>query len=259
MLPIAISPCPNDTFLFWAWIQGIVGSQLPVKVHFSDIETLNNWALIDKFPLLKVSIKTYAEIKDRYHLLPIGMALGYGVGPKIISPNPYCDLASSKVALPGKTTSAHLFFDLFYKAKEKIFCPYHEVFSLLHEKKADAGVIIHESRFTFQNEGFHEIADLGILWERRYQLPIPLGGIVLHKDIGHYEEITSILKESFSAAQKKTLPMYEYILQHSQEKTKAIVQNHIDLYVTQETKELSLTGKAAITKLLELYSGLNFR
>ena len=249
MIKIAISPCPNDTFLFAPWILGHVAK--PPSVTFADIEQLNNWAFEKKFPLIKVSIAALAQMKD-YELLPVGAALGDHVGPKIIANRPYAleDLPFLRIAIPGKWTTAHaLLQKLCPEPLEKHFCLFHEITDLLKQGIVDAGVIIHESRFTFEQEGFIQIADLGDLWDERYHLPLPLGGLALLKNDPRREEIIEILQKCFDYATEHTADLMPFIMEHAQYPKVALP--HIQTYVTSETRALSLKGQEAIWRLTD--------
>lgn len=255
MIPIAISPCPNDTFLFDAWIHEKIG-HLKITPTFADVEQLNHWALEQKYPLMKVSMYCLASICKDYVLLPVGCTLGEGCGPKLISKERFRleDISSKRVAIPGEHTTAHLLFDtLLSKPKAKHFCLYHEMGKLLEENCVDCAVIIHESRFTFQEQGYFEIADLGSLWERRFDLPLPLGGIVAHRSLSDpmIHQMVDHLKASLLYAKKDPLSSQAFILTHSQEKAPEVIERFLKLYVTNETQGLSAKGVKAIQTLLE--------
>ena len=249
MLELALSPCPNDTFLFHAWITGLVGSELPVNPTFADIEQLNLWGQAKKFPLIKVSIACFAKMQADYTLLPVGCALGWNCGPKLISKKRVSlrDLPGLRVAIPGRETTAHYLLGLLCPPpKEKLFCLYHEIESLLEQDQVDAGLIIHETRFS---HGFYEVADLGELWHMQFSLPLPLGGIAALKSLP-IPLITSVLQDSLAYAHANPLASEEFVLKHAQNKNREIVQKHIALYVNEETIHLSKSGKNAIDLLL---------
>jgi len=255
MIPLAISPCPNDTFLFYHWMAGKIDSSLQPQVSFADIQQLNMWALQKRFPLIKLSFHCFRECLADYSLLPVGAALGKGCGPKIIAKTPFLldELPSKKIAIPGENTTAHfLLKHLLPNPKEKRFCLYHEISTLLDQGIVDCGLIIHESRFTFESQGFHEIIDLGTLWEKRYQLPLPLGGLALRNDVDVTlgKQIVRILRESLEKAWKFPEESKEFVIHQAQEKNWDVIRQHIDLYVTKESHSLSPEGKEAIEILL---------
>ncbi len=230
MLPVAYSPCPNDTYLFHAWAHGLVGAHLPITPTLLDIQQLNR----ARFPLQKISCAALPAFTD-YHLLPVGAAFGRGCGPKLVArePFPLADLAHKSVAIPGVDTTAHrLLSFLAPEPLQKHFCLYHETLG----SGMDAALIIHEQRFTYQSKGFVEIADLGKLWEDKTGLPVPLGCLVadqtLHADI--LEEITSILRASLLYAREHEEASRDYILEHAQDTDPEVIKKHIDLYVSDE-------------------------
>src|ERR1700722_9571765 len=249
MLEIALSPCPNDTYLFHAWIEGLVGKEMTLSPTFADIQQLNIWGEAKKFPLIKVSISCFAKMQKEYELLPVGCALGWNCGPKLVAREKMSldQLSHLRVAIPGQETTAHHLLNLLCpKPQEKLFCLYHEIEELLREGVVDAGVIIHETRFT---HGFHEIADLGELWMERYDLPLPLGGIAVLKT-QPIDLITKIVRDSLAYARSHPEAGEAFILKHAQDKNRDVVQRHIDLYVNEETENLSERGREAIALLL---------
>ncbi len=255
MLPIALSPCPNDTFLFHAWIHALVGRDLLPQPTYGDIEQLNQWAIEKKYPLIKISIACLDQIADDYQLLPVGAALGEQAGPKIIAKKPFHleEMGSKRIAIPGQETTAHLLLNTFAPPpKEKLFCLYHEIGDLISQGKADCGVIIHESRFTYEKQGFHQIADLGTLWDRRFGLPLPLGGLAIRRDLPENTKLTIVAALQASLRYAKTHPeaSREFVSSLAQEKDPDIIAKHIALYVNRETERLSSTGILAIKTLL---------
>ncbi|NGX60885.1 MAG: 1,4-dihydroxy-6-naphtoate synthase [Chlamydiae bacterium] len=255
MIDVALSPCPNDTFLFAPWIEGFVESKYPITPHFADIQTLNKWAFSKRFPLIKISVAVFPKLLPFYQLLPVGAALGFGCGPKLIGKKPYtlADLPNLTVAIPGEDITAHTLLSHFAPSpKEKHFCLYHEIFPLLNSDEVDCGLIIHESRFTYSEAGFFEIADLGELWEKKTSLPLPLGALAIQKSLPEPQKkgLTRALQDSLLYSKshpEKSLPL---ILKHAQELSPEIVQKHIETYVTKETEILSEEGKKAIETLL---------
>jgi 1,4-dihydroxy-6-naphthoate synthase len=252
---IAISPCPNDTFLFHGWLSGLVGLDLPVQVTFGDIQQLNEWALEKRFPLIKLSMGCFAHVQKDYELLPVGAALGFQCGPKIIalSPFPLSQLKTKTIAIPGKDTTAHLLLNrLLPSPQRKIFCLYHEIGTRIRMDEADCGLIIHESRFTFEQSGFQEIADLGELWHSKTKLPLPLGGLAILRScsVSTKNRIIAILQESLNLGCQNPEQTLPFVLKHSQEKDPSIVKKHIATYVNSETLSLSNQGKKAIECIL---------
>jgi 1,4-dihydroxy-6-naphthoate synthase len=238
-MKVGFSPCPNDTFIFYAWVHGIVGE--PITPHLHDIQALNETT----YPLSKYSVVT--AFHKGGSILPVGAALGFGVGPLVIGKHPL-----KKVAIPGKGTVAHLLFDLFLEEEiEKVFTTYDQIMPMIEKGEVDGGVIIHESRFIYQNYGFKLLYDLGDLWERKTALPLPLGALVLQEG---YEPrpLIETLRSSIDYAKNHFDEAFSYIQHLSQEKERSIIQQHISLYVNEETYCLSDLGKRAISKLFEL-------
>lgn len=253
-LGVAFSPCPNDTYLFHPWIEGRVGSELPMNPILGDIEQLNSWALKRRFPVSKVSIACLGQILDEYVLLPTGCALGHQCGPKLIAKYPIqlTKLAGKRIAVPGRYTTAYLLLQLLCDIPfQPVFCAYHKIAELIEKREVEAGLIIHETRFTFAKLGFAEIGDLGQLWHARYALPLPLGGIVAKRELGInvLAKIMHCLAQSLEYAKNHPQQSTAFILKHSQEKHADIVQEHINLYINAETAKLSTEGRKAIETL----------
>ena len=254
-LDLGISPCPNDTFIFEALVHQLIDTNdMQFITHFADIETLNNWALSQKYPLLKVSFGVWNQIKHNYILLDSGSALGNGVGPILISKHYHHleSLENKKIGIPGKHTTAHVLFNSCCKMNTlKIYLPFQTLEKKIIDNELDAAVIIHESRFTYQELGLHKIIDLGTYWEALYHLPIPLGGIVLHKSLAkHQEKITNFIKQSLNYAWQHHYPNFSnFILEHAQNMQPEVVKKHIDLYVNAFSLSLGSIGYNAIERL----------
>lgn len=252
-LSAAYSPCPNDTFLFHAWASGLVGQTIPIETTLADIEQLNDWAREGRFDIIKISFATLPHVLDHYEMLPVGAALGFHCGPKIVAKENFdlAQMSAKTVAVPGEQTTAHLLLNHFAPPEHKIFCPFHETTELLKQGKVDCALIIHEQRFTFERDGFVEIADLGELWHERYQAPLPLGCIATRKTLSA-KEISNALGASLDYAWIHPEASLPYIFEHSREKEAKVVQQHIATYVTAETRNLSSEAFRAIQTLLNL-------
>ena len=178
---LAFSPCPNDTFIFDALVNQKIDTQgISFEVHLEDVQTLNEWAIAGKMDFSKISYGVWSKVKDQYHLMNSGGALGKGVGPLLITrPAKFLDCSPEAInemtiAIPGENTTAHLLFSLAYpKAKKKVFKVFHEIENAVLNGEVDAGVIIHENRFTYEAKGLRKIIDLGNYWEQTKRLPIP--------------------------------------------------------------------------------------
>jgi 1,4-dihydroxy-6-naphthoate synthase len=253
-LRVAFSPCPNDTYLFHPWMEGKVGGKCPISPVLGDIQQLNRWALERRFPVSKVSMACVGQILDDYILLPTGCALGHGCGPKLIAKGAQAlsALAGRRIAIPGQGTTAYLLLQLLCDVPfQPVFCTYDKVVDLLNKQEVDAGLIIHETRFTFLRQGFVEVVDLGTLWQERYDLPLPLGGIVAKRALGleRLQTINGLLAESLDYASRYPEQALPFIRAHSQETDREVVQSHIDLYINDETRSLSAQGRKSIETL----------
>jgi len=188
-LSLAYSPCPNDTFIFTPWVEGHLADAPPVVERFEDIDTLNRIALSGEPDVVKISFHAYGHLRERYCLLRSGGALGRGCGPLVVARTPFAgeELAGKTVAIPGTLTTAALLVRLFAPALRETnitVMPFDEIMPAVCRGQVDAGVIIHESRFTFQRHGLTQIVDLGEWWERETAHAIPLGGIAMRRDLG---------------------------------------------------------------------------
>lgn len=254
-LTIGYTPCPNDTFMFDAVAQGAIGIdgyRLVPVLH--DVETLNGLAMEAVLDVSKVSFYAYLKIKANYRLLTSGAAMGFGCGPILIARRPLTrdDIPNCRVVLPGRWTTASLLFQLWSPGGCDIsYTPYDRIFDALTSHEADCGVIIHESRFTFESEGFTPVVDLGRWWEAKTALPIPLGAIVAKKQLGAalIEKIDATVHASIQRARldpQKTLP---YVRQHAQELDAAVLTAHIQTFVNDFSLAMPSTGEAAIETL----------
>lgn len=254
MLDIAISPCPNDTFIFDAWIHDKIATSLKVQPTYLDIQQLNGQALTHQSQLIKVSVSTFGKLSNYYDLLPVGAAIG-PYGPKVISQMPLLlpDLAGKRVAVPGLDTTAYLLFKtLCPDVKEVIVCPYHKITDLLHSGDVDAGVIIHETRFTFASQGFFEVCDLGALFYDRFSLPVPLGVVIAKKKSPFAPLAVDTLRKSYLYAKNDPTSSESFMLKHSQEKDLDVIRAHVATYVSDETFQISKNGLQAIKSLFTL-------
>lgn len=260
---LGFSPCPNDTFIFDALVNRKIDTEgFEFDVLLEDVQTLNQWALQGKLDFSKISYGVLPLLTESYTLLNSGGALGKGVGPLLISGSGFLisDLTEAKVAIPGKNTTAHLLFSLAYpNVKNKVFMVFHEIEDAVLNGKVDAGVIIHENRFTYQDKGLKKIVDLGNYWEEQLHVPIPLGGIVAHKRIDKEIalQVDKLINQSLQNAFANYPLITDYVKQHSQEMDEAVMKQHIDLYVNNYSLDLGMDGKKAVEKLMEVYGQLH--
>ncbi len=254
-ISLGFSPCPNDTFIFNGLVNGSVcPAGLEIREQLHDVETLNEMALEEKLDVTKLSFYAWLKVRDHYRLLNSGGALGFGCGPVVISRKPMtaADMEACRIVLPGRWTTAHLLFRFWApRADNRLFVPYDRIFETLQAGRADCGVIIHESRFTFQKKGFVAVADLGAWWEDQSGLPIPLGCIAAHKRIGAdlAAQMDQAIQKSIQAAQADPAAALPYIRTHAQEMTADVLDAHISTFVNAFSLDLGDQGRSAVAAL----------
>ena len=261
-LTLGFSPCPNDTFIFDALVNNKIDTLgLEFETVLEDVQTLNKWAIDGKLDITKLSYGVLPLVLNHYLVLNSGSALGKGVGPLLIKNDQLTidNIDNCLIAIPGENTTAHLLFSLAYpNAKNKIFLRYDQIENFVLENKG-LGVIIHENRFTYEQKGLNKIVDLGDYWEKTTGKAIPLGGIVINKniDVDVQLKVDALIKESIEYAFSKYPELNDYIRIHSQEMSEEVMRKHIELYVNQYSIALGSDGKAAIKKLMEVYQQTN--
>lgn len=247
-MKIAISPCPNDTFLFYFL-------QPAFELMFADVESLNQSAKERKFEITKLSFAALFHVLDDYVLLKSGSALGRGCGPLLVKRKggPSFD-KSAPVLIPGKLTTANLLLSLYRDSIEpSIPMRYELIIPALQKGEADFGVVIHEERFTYLDKGLELVQDLGEAWENWTGLPIPLGAIAMQRKLG--EDRALLMEESikqsydWAFAHQSDLDLVRFIQNHSQNPDPNIISSHIGLYVNSHTRELGEEGKKAVRLL----------
>jgi 1,4-dihydroxy-6-naphthoate synthase len=256
-LTLGFSPCPNDTFIFDAMVNGLVGTKgITFEYVMEDVETLNKWAEQDKLDITKLSYNTFIHTADKYALLHSGSALGEGVGPLLVSARPL-DLnaiENLKIAVPGLHTTANLLLSLaFPEAKNKTALVFSEIEDAVLGGDFDAGLIIHEGRFTYEKKGLIKLADLGDWWEQATGAAIPLGGIVMRRrfDGELCAAVDGIIKDSLAYSWKRYPELSPFITANAQEMEEEVMRKHIQLYVNDYTTDLGDKGRRAITTLFE--------
>jgi 1,4-dihydroxy-6-naphthoate synthase len=255
-LSLGFSPCPNDTFIFDALVNKKIDTGgFEFEVILEDVETLNQWALQGRLDITKLSFPAFFQVSNEYVLLNSGSALGKGVGPLLISKSEV-KIQNSKIedltiALPGVHTTANLLFSFaFPKALNKKFMIFSSIEEAVLNGKTDLGVIIHENRFTYQDNGLYKVLDLGEYWEQKMKAPIPLGAIAIKRKSGAVaEEVNSLIKMSLEFAYSNYPFITDYVKQHSQEMSENVMRQHIDLYVNNYSLDLGVDGRQAIETL----------
>ncbi|GLX67307.1 1,4-dihydroxy-6-naphthoate synthase [Paenibacillus glycanilyticus] len=259
-MKIAFSPCPNDTFVFHALTHGHVPGAPEFEIMYADIDITNNLAASGDSDLdvLKISYAALPWVLKDYALLPCGGALGRGCGPLVLTKDKLEDpssLSGKRVAVPSERSTAYLLFRLWAAQNvpggvgEIIVMPFHEIMPAVKDGQIDAGLVIHEARFTYQNYNLSMLVDLGSWWESDTGLPIPLGAIVARRSLD-LKAIAGWIEQSVEYAWKYPEASKEYIMLHAQEMDPAVAQQHIDLYVNDFTGNLGSSGYAAISTLL---------
>lgn len=248
-LTCAYSTCPNDTFIFCHLAQAS-----DIQTHLHDVETLNRMAFNEQFDITKLSFHAWLLVQETYQLLHVGAALGRGCGPLVICRGDRSAAlsAESVVAVPGEYTTAHLLLRLWNpNISSRIFMPFDQIMDAVESGRADAGVIIHEGRFVFEERGFQCLQDLGTWWEGETGLPIPLGCIAARKSLGaeRIADIEKRLRISIQSALDDPGSTTEYVKAHAQEMNNEVIRKHIDTYVNNFSLDLGEEGNAAIQLL----------
>jgi 1,4-dihydroxy-6-naphthoate synthase len=249
---LGYSFCPNDTFIFYALTHGRVPLEFGVSEVLEDVETLNQWATHGKLEMTKISYHAYAHVMDKYIALRAGGALGRGVGPLLIAKEPIADLRGKTIASPGSLTTAHLLLTLSQPQDiNTVTMRYDEIMPAVERGEVDAGLIIHESRFTYQQHGLVKLLDLGEWWEGETGLPIPLGAILARRDLEPrvLKQLNAGVRGSLEYAYAHPNEPKVYIRQHALEMEDAVMQAHIDLYVNQFSLDVGDEGERAVREL----------
>jgi 1,4-dihydroxy-6-naphthoate synthase len=257
-MTIGYSPCPNDCFIFDALVHKKIDTgNLAFDEKLEDIETLNKWAFEGKLDATKISFHAYAYVADKYQFLHSGGALGNNCGPILISKAPHqlTDVKNLKIAIPGKLTTANFLLSLsFPEAKNKTELLFSNIENKVLSGEFDAGLIIHENRFTYQQKGLKKIIDLGEWWESTYHAPIPLAGIAVKRnlpaEIKH--KASELIRKSVEFAFANPKSSYNYVKQHAQEMDEEVRNKHIALYVNNFSIDFGDNGREAIEQMYSI-------
>ncbi|MBX3174858.1 MAG: 1,4-dihydroxy-6-naphthoate synthase [Gemmatimonadaceae bacterium] len=255
-LSFGYSPCPNDTFAFHALAHGLVEAPFRLRPVLLDIEELNRRAHEGEFELTKLSVGAFASVGSKYRLLRSGGALGHGVGPLVVAraTMSLAEAVRGRLAIPGRETTA---FRLLRLAAPGLGDPiemrYDRILRAVADGAVDAGLIIHESRFTYQDHGLVRVADLGEWWERETQLPVPLAGICAREDLDveTRDAAESAIRASVRYAFDHPTASADYVRAHAQEMSTEVCAQHIALYVNEWSLDIGDAGLRAITRLVE--------
>lgn len=255
-ISLAYSPCPNDTFIFYNLIHKNILNGYNIREELHDVEHLNRAAEMKSYDATKLSFFAFFHFMDRYKLIDSGSALGSGCGPLLVKKKgkKIGNLNGKEILVPGLLTTANLLTHIFLSSG---FTPvplrYDKIMDKILKEEYDAGVIIHEERFTYEKKGLEKIIDLGDFWEGTYHKPIPLGGISVRRDLDESIalEFEKAIRKSLEMAYENPSEARDYIRDNAQEKDENVIQSHIDLYVNSYSLSLGEKGREAIFFLLD--------
>ncbi|MDY6934005.1 MAG: 1,4-dihydroxy-6-naphthoate synthase [Spirochaetota bacterium] len=256
-LDIAFSPCPNDTFVFHAMLHGLINTE---PFHFTpyvhDVEDLNMKAFSCDFRITKLSFYAYLQLSEKYELLDSGAALGYGCGPLLVARSSNIPISKATIAIPGRYTTAYLLLKIVYPDVSNIqVARFDEILPGVQSGRFDAGLIIHEGRFVYQDYNCVKIIDLGEWWEEETGMPIPLGCIAIRRDqttLQYKRDIESILVKSIQFAEQNRNASRDFIKSYAQELEDHVIDEHINLYVNEYTLSLGDIGERSIHMLKQM-------
>lgn len=256
-LSLGISPCPNDTFIFSALIKGVVSNEnVEFDVDFSDVQTLNEKAIKGEGDILKISFGVWPKIRDNYLLLNCGGAMGYGCGPLLLTLNNLEFDPLKEIWVPGENTTARFLLENWFKEKYPNLTPifkfalFDEVYQKINSGDVEQAVVIHECRFTYEKDGLNLAQDLGEWWESSKKLPIPLGGIILHRKWRDYKEtLESMIRTSIKKCEDNPSFFMEYISEKAQISDEKVMLSHIKTYVNDFSIEMGGVGLMAISEM----------
>ena len=257
-ITLGFSPCPNDTFIFGALATGKIDTEgIDFQIVMDDVEALNQMAFRQELTVTKLSYHAFAHLTDAYSLLLAGSALGNNCGPLLVAKRPVTDeeITKARIAIPGKMTTANFLLGLaFPEAQNKTPFLFSDIENAVLDGRADAGLIIHENRFTYQDKGLVKLMDLGEYWEESTGLPIPLGGIVVRRDLPleTQQRVNRALRRSVEYAFAHRDEVMPFVRCHAQAMDDAVMRAHIELYVNQYTIDLGTAGKKAVHEMMRI-------
>lgn len=257
-LTLGFSPCPNDTFIFDAMVHGRIDTEgLEFDYYLADVEELNRRAFTGEPDITKMSCYAYAYAAGNYLILDSGSALGHKNGPLLISKHKINlkKIAGERIAIPGRYTTANMLLSIAWpEAQNKTEYLFSEIEDALIGDKADAGLIIHETRFSYFRKGLIKLADMGEYWEKLTGLPIPLGMIAVNKRIPFETalKVNRIIRKSLEYAYQNAMDAYDFVKENAQDMDSSVINNHIKLYVNKFTINLGKEGKRAVTELYRI-------
>lgn len=257
-ISLGFSPCPNDTYIFDALVNKKIDTEgLEFNYFLADVEELNNQAFQQKADVTKLSFNAFMHLAGIYKMLDAGAALGFGAGPLVIAKKAFSldEIPGKVIAIPGKNTTANLLFSIAFGEevvkKEYLFS---DIENAILNEEVDAGVVIHENRFTYAQKGLHKIIDLGHYWEQLTHAPVPLGGIAVHHRIDNVtaKKIGRLIRKSLEYANFNSKQLSSFVTCNAQEMDEKIMRSHIDLYVTSYSQSLGTEGRQAINIMFQV-------
>jgi 1,4-dihydroxy-6-naphthoate synthase len=256
-LSLGFSTCPNDTFMFDAMVNGRIDTEgLTFDLTMGDIENLNQSAIENKVDVTKISYAVYPKISAEYQIINSGSALGHGNGPLLVSKTKIHtnEVKDLRIAIPGPNTTANLLLSIaFPENNKKTAYIFSDIEGIVLKGEADAGLLIHENRFTYETRGLQKIIDLGAWWEEHTKLPIPLGGIVVRRNLPEVikQTINRVLHNSIAFAFEHPHASMDFVRQHAREMDDEVMKKHISLYVNEYSLDLGDKGRDAIAHLFQ--------
>ena len=256
-MTLGFSPCPNDTFIFDAMVHGRIDTEgLEFDYFLADVEELNRKAFASEVEVTKISCHAYAYVADNYRILDAGGALTFGTGPLLISKHALqAGLNNARIAIPGKYTTANLLFSMAWpEAVNKTEYLFSDIENALVNEVVDAGLIIHETRFTFRKKGLVKIADMGEYWDTLTGLPVPLGCIVVNRSVPLEiaRKVNRIIRRSIEFARDDSVASFDFVSSNAQEMDSQVMNNHIKMFVNDFSLDLGPTGRKALSELFRL-------
>jgi 1,4-dihydroxy-6-naphthoate synthase len=257
-LSIGYSTCPNDTFIFGAMVHGMIDTgKYTFNVHLDDVEALNKLASSARLDITKLSCRALFDVSNDYGLLRSGGAMGLGCGPLLIARKPIAlsNLSGCRLAIPGEKTTAHFMLNFILpNLPDKKAYLFSEIEDAVLNGEVDAGLIIHENRFTYAARGLHKLLDLGEEWEKQTQSPIPLGCIGILRKYGAEvaADLEKLIRQSVQYAWKNPDLLRPYIKSHAQSMEDEVIDAHIALYVNHFTENLGTSGEQALRTMAEV-------
>jgi 1,4-dihydroxy-6-naphthoate synthase len=257
-MTLGFSPCPNDTFIFDAMVHGRIDTEgLEFDYFLADVEELNRKAFASKVDVTKISCHAYAFVAENYRILDTGGALTFGTGPLLISKHALrpSDLNNARIAIPGKYTTANLLFSMAWpEAVNKTEYLFSDIEEALLNEEVDAGLIIHETRFTFRKRGLLKIADMGEYWDTLTGLPVPLGSIAINRRVPLEiaRKVNRIIRRSIEFARDDSVASFDFVASNAREMDSLVMNNHIKMFVNDFSLDLGTTGRKALSELFRL-------